>query len=518
MSGARSVGLGFALSALLLSASLGCGAAHAQGVDTPIWPTQQWQTSSPEEQGMDSAALAKLLAFGTTRSLDSLLIARHGRIVLDAYYAPYTSDMPHAMNSSTKAVVGTLAAIAHKEGLLDSYDHKMLDFFSDRTIANLDERKKAITVQNLLDMTSGLEWEEGITGGREQSLADWSKSPNLVQFVLDRPMARDPGELFYYDSGNPHLLSAIITKLTGMKANDYAAARLFGPLGIASHYWRQDPQGISTGGGGLFLLPRDMAKIGYLYLHNGGWDGKQIVPPEWVDRVNHATVNMNAAFEPALRYSNFFWALPDKHVYMSVGYHCQVIMVLPQRDVVAVLTARDFCPFGRTADMISAAIKSDAALPPDAASAKLLADALRDVSTEKPSAIGVTPALASAISGKSYKFPANDLNVNGMSLTLTNPSPRFDLDVAGPGYRSVKLSGPIGLDGLYRRGEPAPFGVTAFKGMWSDDHTFVIDAQFMGVGEQRKWTLSFDGERPTLHGKSRDDRDVAVAAEPMVRP
>jgi len=257
MPGTRSAAARLAPAVVLFTALIGCGTAHGQGAAAPVWPTRQWQISTPEQQGMDSAALAKLLAFGTSRSLDSLLIARHGRIVLDAYYAPYTSDIPHAVNSSTKAVVGTLAAIAYKEGLLDSYDHQMLDFFGDRTIANLDDRKKAITVQNLLDMTSGLEWEEGISGGREQSLADWSRSSNLVQFVLDSPMAHDPGEVFYYDSGNPHLVSAIITKLTGMKASDYAAAKLFGPLGIAKSYWRQDPQGISTGGGGLFLLPRD---------------------------------------------------------------------------------------------------------------------------------------------------------------------------------------------------------------------------------------------------------------------
>ena len=515
MSGARSIASAVALSALLFSVD--CGAARAQGAAAPVWPTQQWPTSTPEAQGMDSAALAKLLAFGTSRSLDSLLIARHGRIVLDAYYAPYTPDIPHAVNSSTKAVVGTLAAIAHKEGLLDSYDHKMLDFFADRTIANLDDRKKAITLQNLLDMTSGLEWEEGITGGREQSLADWSRSPNLVQFVLDRPMAHDPGELFYYDSGNPHLVSAIITRLTGMKASDYAAAKLFGPLGIATSYWRQDPQGISTGGGGLYLLPRDMAKIGYLYLRRGQWEGRQIVPLEWIDRVNHATVDMNAAFDPALRYANFFWALPDKHVYMAVGYHCQVIMVLPERDVVAVLTARDFCPFGRTADMIAGAVTSDTALPPDAAGTALLVNALHEISTEKPSAVGVTPALASAISGKSYQFPGNALNIKMMSLTLADANPRFDLEITAPGITSLKFGGPIGLDGLYRKGEPTVFGMTAFKGMWSDDRSFVIDAQFLGAGEQRKWTLSFDGERPTLHGKAKDGHEVAIAAEPAVQ-
>jgi len=517
MSGARSIASGFALSALLFVAAIGGSAAHAQGTAEPLWPTRQWQTSTPEEQGMDSAALARLLAFGTTRSLDSLLIARHGRIVLDAYYAPYTSDIPHALNSSTKAVVGTLAAIVHKEGLLDSYDHKMLDFFGDRVIANLDDKKKSITVQNLLDMTSGLEWEEGITGGREQSLADWSRSPNLVQFVLDRPMATNPGDMFYYDSGNPHLVSAIITKLTGMKASDYAAAKLFGPLGIASSYWRQDPQGISTGGGGLYLLPRDMAKIGYLYLRKGDWDGKQIVPSEWIDRVSHATVNMNAPFDPALRYSNFFWALPDKHVYMAVGYHCQIIMVFPERDIVSVLTARDFCPFGRTVDMISGAVKSDTALPADAAGATLLANALHDISTEKPTAVGAAPALASTISGKSYKFPGNALNVKSLSLTLADPNPRVDLEISASGIASLKFSGPIGLDGLYRKGEPSVFGVTAFKGMWSDDHSFVIDAQFLGAGEQRKWTLSFDGEQPTLHGKARDGSEVSIAAEPAVQ-
>jgi CubicO group peptidase (beta-lactamase class C family) len=115
-----------ALSALILTVSIGCGAASAQ----TIWPTRAWQTSTPEEQGLDSAELAKLLDFGKTKNLDSLLLVRHGRIVLDAYYAPYTADIPHAINSSTKAVIGTLTAIAIKEGLLDSPSHPALDFFA----------------------------------------------------------------------------------------------------------------------------------------------------------------------------------------------------------------------------------------------------------------------------------------------------------------------------------------------------------------------------------------------------
>src|SRR5215475_4168162 len=126
----RSIAL---LGTLILLTSIYFDTVSAQGTEA-IWPTAQWQTSTPEEQGMDSAALAKLVASGIPRSFDSLLVTRHGRIVLDAYYAPYTADRPHVINSSTKAVVATLLAMAYKDGLLDRLDRPMLDFFSDHNI------------------------------------------------------------------------------------------------------------------------------------------------------------------------------------------------------------------------------------------------------------------------------------------------------------------------------------------------------------------------------------------------
>ena len=297
------VGRAAALGMLALAASVFSHPAPAQNRAAPAWPTQQWQTSTPEEQGMDSMALVNLLDFGKTRSLDSLLLVRHGRIVLDAYYAPYTSDIPHRINSSTKAVIGTLVAMAHKDGLLDSFDHPVLDFFADRSVANVDDKKKAITVQHLLDMTSGIDWREPLDG-RPDSMIEMSRERDWIKFILDRPMSSAPGEIFNYNSGGTHLLSGIITKLTGMSAADYAKARLFGPLGINVANWWRDPQGISTGGYGLALLPRDMAKIGYLYLRNGQWEDKPLVPTAWIEKVNHATVNMNMPRAPDLRYSN----------------------------------------------------------------------------------------------------------------------------------------------------------------------------------------------------------------------
>jgi CubicO group peptidase (beta-lactamase class C family) len=509
---------GFALCALVI-ALLALHGASAQTAATTLWPTPEWQSASPEQEGIDSGDLAKLIAFGKTKSFDSLLIARHGRIVLDAYYTPYSAELPHAVNSTTKAIVGTLIAMLLKDGKLDSLDHPVLDFFTDRGIANLDDRKKAITVQHLLNMTSGLDWDEGFEGGKEQSLQEMLRSPDWVQYILDRPMAHAPGEVFYYNSGGTHLLSAIVTKLTGKSAEEFARERLFAPLGIETDVWRRDPSGVSTGGFGLALKPRDMARIGYLYLRGGKWGDAQLLPPGWIEAVNHATISMNAKFEPALRYAGLFWALPDKHVTMAVGYHCQVIMVLPDADIVAVMTARNFCPFGKLADDISGAVKSQSALPPSPDAAAGLAKAISDVATETPTETGPVFEIASAISGKTYSFPRNALDFRSVALFLTADQPHltWDIDQAGAPNGVLRVDSPIGLDGLYRKNAPkdpsVPFAYRAMKGTWLDGQTFAVDLQFIGQGEQRKYVLTFNGDRLAIRTKGRDGRDIAIEGE-----
>jgi CubicO group peptidase (beta-lactamase class C family) len=349
--------LAAALGAFAIAAAICNGATPTQDTTEPIWPTAEWHMSTPEAEGMDSKELAKLVDWGTTHSFDSLLVVRHGKIVAEACYASYTAGIPHAVWSVTKSVIGTLTAIAWKDGLLDSPSRRVLDFFHRGSIANLDDRKEAITVQNLLDMTSGIEWTQPLVGAIPTSLIEMQRSPDWVKFILDRPMSSAPGETFNYNSGNAQLLSAIITKLTGMSALEYAKAKLFGPLGINDVFWRHDPQGISIGGDELYLQPRDMGKIGYLYLRNGAWEGEQLLPAAWIDKVSHATVDMHNRWEPDLRYSNFFWALPNKHVYMATGFNGQMVMVFPDLDVVAVTTARDSHNFGEFANFIFSLVK-----------------------------------------------------------------------------------------------------------------------------------------------------------------
>src|SRR6185369_15121044 len=254
-----------------------------------VWPNPDWQASTPEEQGMDSGALAALVEYGGNAQMDSLVVVRHGKLVAEAYYAPFQAGMKHTINSATKAIVGALLGIAIDKGLVGNPDTAVLDFFPGGTVANVDARKKAMVLQSLLDMTSGLDWTEPLSNAVPETLVAMLGSKDWPKFVLDRPMALPPGTAFNYNSGNSHLVSAILARKTGMSTQEFAVRHLFKPLGISDFRWLKDPQGIAIGGYGLYLHPRDMARIGYLYLNHGEWDGVRLISRPWVDKVYHAS-------------------------------------------------------------------------------------------------------------------------------------------------------------------------------------------------------------------------------------
>jgi CubicO group peptidase (beta-lactamase class C family) len=212
------------------------GAAESQATPETGWPTKSWPTSTAEEQGMDSASLARLIETVGIYRQDSLMVIRHGKIVAEAYYAPNVAGVSHDLRSVTKSITGTLTAIEIGNGLVDSVDHPVADLFSDRQIANLDDNKKAMTVQHLLDMTSGIAWQEK-SYTPDETIMRMYRAPDRTEFVLNQPMSDAPGAKFYYNSGNPYLLSALITKKTGHSAFDFAKKELFEPLCITSAKW-----------------------------------------------------------------------------------------------------------------------------------------------------------------------------------------------------------------------------------------------------------------------------------------
>jgi CubicO group peptidase (beta-lactamase class C family) len=470
------------------------------------WPTKSWAVSTPEEQGMDSAGLARLIETVGTYKQDSLTIIRHGTIVADAYYAPYIAGISHDLRSVTKSVVSTLTAIELQKGDLDNVDRPVIDLFSDKQIQNIDDRKRAMTVQNLLDMTSGIDWTEKAYTPDEKIIQMY-RSPDRTAFVLDQPMAVAPGANFQYNGGNPYLLSALINRKSGQNAFDFAKKELFEPLGIRSAKWGSlDAQGVTDGEAGLYLSPHDMARLGYLYLQNGIWEGKQIIPSSWVERAKAGSVSATFGFH----YANLWWSLPEKGAYMARGRHSQLILVIPRLDVVAVMTGilrdSEFYSVTSLIDDISRTVKSDGPLTADPIATALLTNAIHQAAIEKPSAIGGTPELAKAVSGKVYQLADNELHVKTFTLNFFDSDSSWVIttNTGKPDRATERFSGLMGLDGFYRKSPPAPYGINAAKGRWINEHTFAMERRILGHGEYQTWTLSFDGDKVTVSFENTD--------------
>lgn len=491
------------LTFVLLSAFAFFGRASGQEAATPavVWPTEGWQVSTPEEEGMDSTALARLVQTVGARRQDSLLVIRRGRIVVEAYYAPYTAGIPHDLRSVTKSVVSTLIAIAVRQGLIDTVEQPVVALFPDKQIANLDDNKKSITIQNLLDMNSGIAWRERYYTP-DETISQMYRSPDPTEFVLSQPMSTASGSVFYYDGGNPYLLSAIITRKTGKNAFAFAQSELFEPLGIHTAHWnRVDAQGVTDGESGLFLTPRAMAKIGYLYLHDGAWDGHQIIPASWVARAKVGPVVATGGFH----YGNLWWSLPEWGAYMARGRHSQLIMVLPSLDIVAVMTGYmpdyESFPTIRLINYITDATHPATSLPPDAAGQALLATAIRDAATQHPSDAGVPPAIAQEISGKIYRFEDNVLRWKTLSLKLVGSDPTWETThaPAQPGAPDERFSGPLGLDGRFGISAPARYGIEAVKARWLNDHLLSVSRRILGQGATVRLSFEFEGRKLDLH-------------------
>lgn len=301
-----------------------------------------WPISTPEEQGMNATKLNQMVENidALDLAIDSVLVVRHGYLVLEEYRHGYNQQSLRQLYSIAKSFTSSLVGIAIQKGNIHSVNQKVIDIFPERTIDNMDSRKANLTIEHLLTMTAGLEWSDW-DPSKPYTSADWVRSPDLTQFSLDRPMAYDPGEKWEYCNGASHLLSAIIAETTGYSTYDFARECLFNPLNITNLSWERARDGVARGDTGLHLTSRDMAKLGYLYLKNGTWNGQQIVPAEWVAK-STMTHCSNCCMPMLLcdkGYGYQWWTSPKTGVYWASGMFGQTIYVVPELDVVVVFTA-----------------------------------------------------------------------------------------------------------------------------------------------------------------------------------
>jgi CubicO group peptidase (beta-lactamase class C family) len=455
------------------------------------WPTEAWQSSTPEAQGIDSALLADALLAWRQQNVQihSLLIVRNGYLVADATFYPYDGQTIHDVASVTKSVMTTLIGIAADQGKLD-LDDKMVSFFPDRTIANLDARKDAITVRHLVSMTSGLQCiRDGMEG---DSAIAMQRSPDYVQFALDLPMAYEPGSQFVYCSPAISLLSPILQQATGMTTLAFAEQYLFEPLGIHDVLWETDPQGYTRGWGDLSLHPHDMAKLGLLFLQEGRWEDRQIVSRRWV---REARVAQSETPDGEHAYGYGWWLAPDlQGVYRAEGRNGQYIYMLPDWNMLLVTTGGGF-DIGEIAEPILEILgEMEETLPANPAGVARLEEAT--VAAAQPPAaspMAPLPDVARAVSGQTYVFEPNLLGMERAIFDFVDGSPEATGHLEAAGNQTIALS--IGLDGVYRFRFDDVGRLVGARGSWTDPQTFVMEYNSVTANDQSVLQFRFQGDR-----------------------
>ncbi len=459
--------------AALTLVAAACVTMNAQSTaPAPYWPADHWRTATPESQGIDSQALAAAIAQVREKQwgVHSLLVIRHGNAVADVDFYPYRSTAPHDLASVTKTITSTLTGVAVGNGLL-KLNQTVVSFFPKDAPADADEQKRAITVGHLLRMESGLDC--GFLPG-EQELERMKRSAHWVQFALSLPMKYDPGTRPAYCSPGYHLLGSVIGAAARMSEADFARKHLFGPIGIRDVIWADDPQGRSHGWGDSHLYPRDVAKLGYLYLHGGECNGKQIVPRDWVTM--SITPPTAARGEPGG--FGIEWGAtdgPNGWQFGGTGRGGQSLIVWPDLDMIVVITAGGNA--GQLAPLIRQAVKSEQPLPANPTAGQALQKSTA-AAAAPPAALPVSPApaIATTISGKVFQFPVNPSRLDSLALTFGKAGEAW-VDLK---YYGAPLRVPIGLDGVYRIGPHGPFKLPAgATGKWTSDQNFVLDLNFI---------------------------------------
>ena len=286
--------------------------------------------ATPESQGVSSAAIAKFLraADEKVNSMHSVMILRHGKVIAEAWWAPEDATKPHVLWSLSKSFTSTAVGLAVEEGKL-SIEDRVVGFFPDDLPGEPSENLRKMQVKDLLTMSTGHADEPNVRQSQ-----DWIKS------FLAHPLPHPPGTFFRYNTPATFMQSAIVQKVTGKTVVDYLQSRLFDPLGIQPPRWDTNPQGISLGGYGLFLKTEDIAKFGQLYLQNGKWEGKQLIPATWVQQATSKQVSNgdNPSSDWNQGYGFQFWRCRH-NAFRGDGKDGQFCVVLPDQDAVVVMTA-----------------------------------------------------------------------------------------------------------------------------------------------------------------------------------
>ena len=365
----------------------------------------------------------------------SLMILRHGHVVAEGWWYPYSSEHRQQLYSLSKSFTGTAIGLAVSEGLL-SVDDPIIKFFPEYLPATVSENLAALKIRHLLSMTVG--------HGKDSILLLEASAPGVPweKTFLSLPVVFQPGSVFMYNSGASFMLSTIIKKVTGMPAHEYLKPRLYDPLAITNTTWGANWEGINMGASHLRMPTEDIAKFGQLYLQHGMWNGKQVITKEWVAEASAKHIgNGKNDSSWGYGYGYQFWLNPPGG-YRADGAFGQYSMILPKQDAVVAITSESMATKNTMQivwDVLLPEMK-DTLLQPDDTAHNALAGELKSLKYDPPQ-LASSSLISEKISGKEFLLDTNPFNAKSVTFAFAGVNCIFTLKEDGK-PNIVITSGP----------------------------------------------------------------------------
>jgi len=468
--------------------------------------------TSPEAQGISAPAIAQFVARAeaAVHSLHSFMLLRHGAVVAEGWWHPYRPETPHKLFSLSKSFTSTAVGLAVGEGRLN-VDDPVLKFFPVDGPRRVSANLAAMKVRHLLSMSTGhhLDTTDRAVGRR-----------NPAKAFLALPVEHEPGTYFVYNSGASYMLSAIVQSLTGQTVLEYLTPRLLAPLGIEGATWESHPNGVNFGGWGLKIRTEDIARLGQLYLQKGQWNGRQLVPAEWVEAATARQVpnGDEPGSDWCQGYGYQFWRCRH-NAYRGDGAFGQYCIVMPDQDAVLAITSglSDMQPpLNVVWDTLLPAMGAGA-LPPDEAANRALAETVGNLRLRPPEGTAESPT-AARVSGETFMFAPNAERIRSLKFEFGPKAGSLTYRLLGSAEQADPHSTGI-TGGLRRRGThtltfgygqwvegfdtaslPAPTRIAA-SGVWTSADSFALTVCACEAPFTATLTTRFAGSEMTWDSK-----------------
>ena len=456
--------------------------------------------STPEKQGISSTSILKFLDIvsKSKQEFHSLMILRHGHVVTEGWWAPYSPEHRMQLYSLSKSFTSTAIGFAVTEGLL-SVDDPVIQFFPDDHPAEISENLAALKVKHLLMMS---------VGHAKDSIMILEASPDGVRWektFLNQPVVFKPGTQFMYNSGASYMLSSIVKKVSGKTAHEFLRPRLYEPLDIPEATWTENFEGVNMGASHLRMRTESLAKFGQLYLQKGKWNGKQVLSEKWIAEATSKQIeNGKNDSSWGYGYGYQFWLNPPGG-FRADGAFGQFTMVLPEQDAVVVITSESM-DTKTTMQLVWDGLvpaMTGAALPENSIEQKQLRNDLRALKYDPPK-LEVHSTVAARISGKEFLLDKNQFNAKAVSFRFDGDKCIFTLKEDGK--PDIEITN--GMNYWIRKGnlKPAPHSlfslrridfdsIVAASATWQGENTLLLTWRFIETVHGDSLTCIFDGDQ-----------------------